>query len=54
MIWSRVRFKELLPMIILHKETIDHQQYITLVTLKYANKIFGNEYIMQQNCVLKL
>ena len=52
MIWLRVCSKGVRPLVILDKDTIDHDRYIKEVlpvAIKYGNKVFGDDWTCQQN-----
>ena len=52
MVWWGACSKSVTPLVILDEETVDHARYIKevlLVTLKYGNKIFGNDWTFQQD-----
>ncbi|CAF1508948.1 unnamed protein product [Adineta ricciae] len=52
MVWLGVCSKGVTPLVILDKGSVDHERYIKEVlpvALKYGNKIFGDDWIYQQD-----
>ena len=52
MIWLGVCSKGVRLLVILDKDTIDHDRYIKevlLVAIKYGNKVFGDDWTYQQD-----
>ena len=52
MVWLGACFKGITPLVILDSGTVDHDYYIKKVlpvALKYGNKVFGDDWIFQQD-----
>ena len=52
MVWLGVRSKDVTPMLIFEKGTVDHARYINEVlpvALKSGNQIFGDDWVFQQD-----
>ena len=52
MVWLGACSKGITPLVIFEEGTLDHDRYIKEVlpvALKYGNKVFGNEWIFQQD-----
>ena len=52
MVWLGVCSKGITPLVILDEGTVDHRYYIEKVlttALKYGNKVFGNDWMFQQD-----
>ena len=52
MVWLGVYCKGVSPLVIFESDTLDHDRYIKKmlpVALKYANDVFGDDWIFQQD-----
>ena len=52
MVWLDVCSKNITPLVILDEEAVDYVRYIEnvlLVALKYGKKVFGNDWVFQQD-----